>query len=164
MIDTTTNPPRPDDDPTTWAPALRGLLDEQDNATAELESLCQRQAELIEHSATDELLELLAHRQRLLESAMHSARRIEPFVERWEEFMNALGERERDTMVGRVRAIQERIDRIGSRDELDREALAKRRSELTSELADVGRSRGALAAYAGPGGGKPNPRFQDREG
>ena len=60
--------------------------------------------------------------------------------------------------------VQDRIDRIGSRDERDRADLAKQRNELTTELAGVGRSRGAIAAYASPNSRTTNPRFQDRNG
>lgn len=164
MIDTTNESPNPTDAPATWLPALSAILDEQDESTAELESLSLLQAGIIERSATDELLSLLGRRQRLLDEALASARRLEPFVERWDAFMDALPSDQRSAFVDRVRMIQDRVDRIGSRDERDRADLAKQRNQLTSELAVVGRSRGALSAYAGAGAHKPSPRFQDREG
>jgi hypothetical protein len=153
----------PGEPPENWLPALTAILDEQDASTTELESLSARQAEVIERSATDELLSLLGRRQSLLDSALTSARRLEPFVERWEAFMGALHEPERSVFVDRVRVIQNRIDRIGARDDQDRAELSKQRNALTSKLANVGHSRGAIAAYASPGQAKPNPRFQDRE-
>ena len=164
MIDTTNDTPKPGDAPTGWLPMLTAILDEQEASTSELESLSALQAGLIERSATDELLMLLKQRQRLLDTTLTSARRMEPFVEEWDAFMDTLPDDERAVFVARVRTIQDRIDRIGSRDEQDRADLARQRDELTSELASVGRSRGAIAAYAGPGSRTPNPRFQDREG
>lgn len=164
MIDTTGHIPKPDDAPASWLPMLTAILDEQDASTAELETLSGLQAGLIERSATDELLSLLGRRQRLLDAALASAHRLEPFVERWEDFMGALPEDRRRALIARVRLIQDRIDRIGSRDERDRADLARQRNELTAELATVGHSRGALAAYAGPGKQAPHPRFQDRNG
>ena len=117
-----------------------------------------------ERAETDELLNLLGQRQRLLDAALTSAHRLEPFVEQWEDFMGALPEEQRTVCVARVRKIQDRIDRIGSRDERDRADLAKQRNELTTELAGVGRSRGAIAAYASPNSRTTSPRFQDRNG
>jgi len=164
MIDSTNDIPSPGDAPDRWLPALTEILDEQEHITAELESLSVAQAALIERSATDELLTLLGRRQELLDAALASARRIEPFVAQWDAFMGALPDTERSVSVARVRTIQDRIDRIGSRDEKDRADLAKQRSALTSELASVGHSRGAIAAYASPESRTTNPRFQDREG
>lgn len=164
MIDTTNNTPSPSDAPSVWLPSLTTILDEQDASTSELEALSEKQAALIERAETDELLSLLGQRQRLLDAALTSAHRLEPFVEQWEDFMGALPEEQRTVCVARVRTIQDRIDRIGSRDERDRADLAKQRNELTTELAGVGRSRGAIAAYASPNSRTTNPRFQDRNG
>ena len=120
--------------------------------------------ELCERSETDDLLRVLGRRQTLLEAALASAKRLEPFLARWDEFMDALPQPERGALVERVRAIQQRVDRIATADEDDRRRLTAQRNDLTAELAGVGRSRGALAAYASPGSRSPNPRFQDRKG
>lgn len=164
MIENADNTHAPSDDPAGWLPALESILDEQDRSTTELETLSERQAGLVERSETDELLTLLGRRQRLLDAALGSAHRLEPFVRRWDEFMGALPQERRGEIIGRVRAIQDRIDRIGARDERDRADLARQRQTITAELAGVGNSRGALAAYANPGQRTPNPRFQDRNG
>jgi len=90
MIDSTKNTPSPTDAPAGWLPTLTTILDEQDASTSELEALSEKQASLIERAETDELLSLLGQRQRLLDAALTSAHRLEPFVEQWDEFMGAL--------------------------------------------------------------------------
>jgi len=163
MIDAVNNIPSPTDEPSSWTPLLTAILDEQDESTAELESLSEQQTELIDRSATDDLLRLLGQRQRLLDSALTTAKRLEPFTENWDAFMGALPALDREGFVSRVRMIQDRIDRISARDESTRTSLVEQRNTLTEELASVGNSRGAMAAYTGKSNYRPSPRFQDRE-
>lgn len=85
---------------------------------------------------------------------------LEPYRPRWAALLASLPEAERDRVNRRLDALSELAGRIAERDETDRRRLEQRRDAVASELKNIDRGRGAVAAY---GPGTPSARFQDRE-
>jgi hypothetical protein len=138
------------------------LLELQQGLFERLDALGRRQAELIEGDDSVGLLELLAQRQRLIDGITEVNGSLEPFRGRWSAVVNSLPEPERARVNRRIDTLAELAARIATRDDADRAALEKRRDAVASEMGQIGRGRGAVAAYAG--GRAPSiPKFQDRE-
>jgi hypothetical protein len=138
---------------------LERLLETQQELFTKLESMSQRQSTLIESQETDQLLEVLAERQCVIDRIAENSAALEPFRASWNAVLGGLDE------IGKVR-VRRRLDmlsalaeRIAQRDEADRRLLEERRDAVAGELMQVNRGRGAMAAYREAESG---PRMQDR--
>lgn len=150
-------------DPRIWVGRLTGLLDQQHEQYALLESLSGRQSELIQSNQTDALLSVLAERQAVIDRIADIGERLDPFRQRWTELMGQVSETTRQTIRDRVDALAELIERIAERDERDRADLEQQRTMVSRELAGLRKGRGAMVAYSGKPA-RSAPMFQDREG
>ncbi len=139
------------------------LLDRQETLFLRLDALSRRQSRLVEEEATDDLLRLLHERQNVVGALDEASREIGPYRARWEQVLAGTRPDQRARFIGQVERLAELAAAIAARDDADRREIERRRDRLASDLAGVGRVRGAVAAY-GPAGGRPAARFQDREG
>lgn len=146
-----------------WEDRLGALVETLGSLYARLDGLGERQAALVEADGLDELLELLAQRQGLIDRIAELAELLRPCVDAWDELSTRMDE-------GRRRRLREGLDAIDAagasiarRDEEHRRRLERRRDDVADKLAGVGRARAAVAAYAGVRG-TAGARFQDREG
>lgn len=137
------------------------LLEEQEALFSQLDSLGEQQTRLVEADDAESLLTLLAERQRLIDSIAANNGSLAPYRMRWAAFLGELPEPERDRLRRRVDIVAELAGRIAVRDESHRALLETRRARVATELGQLGRARGAVAAYGQSAG--PTPRFQDRE-
>lgn len=105
----------------------------------------------------EELLGALRERQRVVDRLTACQREVEAMREAGDVVdPRALARIDRlEAMAARV------LEQVRERDERLREVLRERRDALAGELAGVGRSRGAIAAYGAAGAG--GARYQDRE-
>lgn len=142
---------------------LRELLEEQASLFLRLDALSKRQSRLVREEQTDDLLRVLGERQRVVEAIERAARALEPFRARWETVLAGARVEQRDRFARQVEELAELAAAIAARDDADRTLIEERRDRLASDLAGMGRVRGAVAAYA-PTRGRPAARFQDREG
>ena len=142
---------------------VEDLLGMQQALFERLEALGLRQGELIDGDDSAGLLELLAQRQRLIDSIAEVSATLEPFRARWSSLVRSLPEAERYRLNRRLDILADLAGRIAVRDEADRARLERRRDAVGAELTWISRWRGAVAAYGGAGGDGPAPRFQDRE-
>lgn len=149
-----------DDNAVSLGERVEELLELQRQLFERLEALGARQGGLIDSDDSVGLLELLAHRQRLVDGIAELNATLEPFRARWGAVLGSLPEVERERVNRRLDALSELAGRIAERDEADRVRLAKRRDAVAAELTQVSRGRGAVAAY---GTGQAPARFQDRE-
>jgi len=141
---------------------IEALLSTQHDLFERLDALGQKQSGLIADDQAEALLELLAERQRLIDGIAEVSAMLEPMRSRWPSVMESLPEAERERVRRKLDAMAGLTARIAQRDEADRLSLELRRDAVASELAQVHKGRGALAAY---GGGRPagGAKFQDRE-
>ena len=147
-------------EPASLGERVEELLEMQRQLFERLGALGDRQGALIDSDDSAGLLELLAQRQRLVDGIGELNATLEPFRARWSAVLGSLPEAERERVNRRLDALSELAARIAERDEADRARLEKRRDAVATELTQVSRGRGAVAAY---GGGQAAARFQDRE-
>ncbi len=153
----------PHEDPERWVPRLRRLLDAEFGALSQLETLGDRQSELIRQGDTESLLALLAQRQALIDEVGRLNEQLLPFRRGWDTLVDRIPDAHRDPVRARVLEIQALAERVRSRDETDRAAMEHRRSAVSAQLDGVRRTSDARAAYGVAGaGGASGPLFQDR--
>src|SRR5712671_6008849 len=144
--------PAPHDD--TDAPLVQrigALVDRQHELLLRLDEMSRRQMGLIDEDRDDRLLELIGERQHVIDKLQKTAALLEPLRPAWSETMATLPAGVKDSVRRGLDAVSMLIDQINNRDEEARRRLAKRRDEIAIELLNIGRGRGAVAAYAGAG-------------
>jgi hypothetical protein len=156
--------PDPHDDPgTPLAMRIGALIDRQHELLQRLDEMSRRQMGLIEEDRAERLLDLIGERQHVIDQLQKAAVLLEPLRAAWSETVATLPGPVQESVRRRLDAVSMLIDQINARDEEARRRLAKRRDEIAVELMNVGRGRGAVAAYAGTGLSR-GASFQDREG
>ncbi|MFG0259625.1 MAG: hypothetical protein ACF8LK_04650 [Phycisphaerales bacterium JB041] len=142
---------------------LRLLLDEQETLFVRLDALSKRQQSLVEGERTDDLLRVLAERQTVIDHIADLARQLQPYRDRWDAVLAEAKPDQRARLVCQVERMADLAAMVATRDDADRKLMERRRDALAGELAGTGRSKGAVAAYAGATKQRPAARFQDRE-
>lgn len=143
---------------------VESLLAEQQGLFVRLDGLSERQAGLIREDRTDQLLDVLAERQVVVDEISRISTQLEPWRGNWSEFVRTLGEDVRKRVRERIDAVAALAQRIAERDERDRKMLESRKDAVAGELGQVDRGRSAMSAYGGSAArGSNSPRFQDRE-
>lgn len=142
---------------------LRLLLDEQETLFVRLDALSKRQQSLVESERTDELLRVLTERQTVIDGIAGLARELQPFRDQWEAVLAEAKPEQRDRLAQQVERMADLAALVATRDDADRKLMERRRDSLAGELAGTGRSKGAVAAYAGATTQRPAAKFQDRE-
>ncbi|MGD9791498.1 MAG: hypothetical protein AB7Q00_13400 [Phycisphaerales bacterium] len=149
MADTRRNPHHATPaDPTL---ALLDNLDRQLELLRELEGVARSQAPRFESSTPEELADLMARRQLIVDRLLELDARSKDLAPR------ECGEIDR-----RVSLITELLQAIRMADDESRERLSRRRDEVASELAELFQSRRATGAY-GMRAAPISPNFQDRQ-
>ena len=156
--------PTPHEQPGVWAPRLARVLDEQCRLYEQLDEVSQHQSECVETGETEQLLDVLARRQGVVEQVTEVNGLLEPFVSRWDSLADALDESQRDSLRGKLARLDELVDRITKRDESDRQKLEAQKGKVAEELGSAVRQKNAAAAYGRNGQHQPGARFQDRQG
>jgi len=142
---------------------LRLLLDEQEALFVRLDALSKRQQSLVEGERTDELLRVLTERQTVIDGIAELARELQPFRDHWDAVLAEAKPEQRDRLAHQVERMADLAALVATRDDADRKLMERRRDSLAGELAGTGRSKGAVAAYAGSSKQRPAAKFQDRE-
>lgn len=148
------------DESASSAGTLLRLVERIETLAAQLKAVSARQRALIEADDSGPLLETLAHRQAILDDITETAARLAPLRDRWLATGDPGGTiRRRLDLVAAIAAD------VAAQDGRDQARLRERRDEATRRLAEVGRGRGALAAYArqSTGHAPGAPEFQDTE-
>jgi hypothetical protein len=140
---------------------VEGLLERQQELFSRLDDMSARQSQLIESDQTDQLLELLAGRQGVVDQIAQTSSMLEPYRASWESVMSGADDQSRIRIRRRLDALAGLAERVATRDETDRRTLEQRRESIASELVQVNRGRGAMAAYRS--GGEAGPMLHDRE-
>jgi hypothetical protein len=152
----------PHADPNRLASRLESILTEHESLYERLDALSERQSTLIDEEKTDELLGVLAERQRVVDRLLAVGEDLKPFQPRWDELMAAVDTGRRETLRTKVQFIQHAAQRVSERDDHDRARLAAQRKSLAEEIAGVNKSRAGINAYGNKQA--PTPRYQDRQG
>ncbi len=153
---------RTDGDGPAWSARLGRVLEVLHGRYAALRGLCDRQAALVEQDDPWPLLALLGERQAIVDQIARANRELEPLKRDWAAGAPALPVALREQIRNRIDAIAVLASEVAQRDEADQARLARRRDEVAERLVEIGRGRGAVAAYQ-RGGGGTGPSFQDTE-
>lgn len=145
-----------------WPQSLIDVLERQHDMVQRLAALAQGQSALIEESSTDQLLELLAQRQSIIDEFTQSQRELTELTRDLDRRLEGVPESQCD----RIRLL---IDRIGDglaqvmqRDEQDQATLRYGREQVRQELSTLGTARQARNAYTTVQGDRN--RYADRRG
>ncbi|MBX3357211.1 MAG: flagellar protein FliT [Phycisphaeraceae bacterium] len=137
----------PADDPRRWLDAVSGLVSAQCELCREIEAMGDDQSRMVQEDRTEDLISLLAKRQKLVDRLGALGGELAPLRRKWEVFEPRLSPSQRATVTGLADQLAGLIDRISRRDESDRLCLEERRGRIAAELGGVSVGRGAVSAY-----------------
>lgn len=112
-----------------------------------LETLSQKQRELVSHQDTAPLLSLLATRQRLTNKLHELGERINPARRQWDDVKSSLGEAQKSEAETLLEKVRGHLRRLIEQDESDARMLSARRQTVGNALGAVRQNRSAIGAY-----------------
>jgi hypothetical protein len=151
----------PDTAPDVSADQLIQMLEHQQGLVDRLDRLAEGQIALIDAGASDELLELLDDRQRIMDELAAGQDGLTGVAEALRS-RDDVSEGHRDRISRLVDDIGDRLTRIVNRDEQDRARLRTSRERTSREISGLCTARQAQHAYVNAR--TRNNRFADRQG
>ena len=143
------------------ADQLIGMLERQQELVDRLDRLAEGQIALIDAGASDELLELLGDRQRIMDELAAGQGGMTGLAEVLRSG-DDVAEGQRDRISRLVDEIGDRLSRIVNRDEQDRARLRTNRERTAREISGLRTARQAQHAYVNAR--TRSNRFADRQG
>jgi len=148
-----------------WPADLLGLLNRQQVMVGSLSELAERQAGLIAAARTDELLEVLARRQEIINEFAASQAQLAQLTQGLHERLDQVEPGQRAEIQDRLNGIGDCLASVMRRDEDDQACLKAGREAIRTEMSSMGTARQARHAYgAPPATPGSNNRFADRRG
>ena len=126
-----------------------GLLQQQVDLYRDLETLADRQRNLISEDDPHPLLRLLTDRQKLTDELTTVSRHLEPFRTNWPVLRESLTREQRTSADRLLTEAGERLGRIIEADKTDAQLLAARKSRTAMAVSKVQPGQRMLSAYAG---------------
>lgn len=130
---------------------LLSLLSEQRDAYHELGRLAERQRALITADEPEQLLAVLAQRQKVLDRLTAMADRVRPYQEQWQALRPGMGAEVGDQVDRLIAEIRQTLSVILEKDEADARLLAARKGSTARSMGALKQGRQADAAYAASG-------------
>jgi hypothetical protein len=153
------NTPSPDNE--RWPQTLIDLLERQYALVDQLDVLARQQADFIEQSATDQLMNLLSQRQGIIDQFTSSQSELSHLTQGMDDRLQQASADQRDRIKSLISEIGDRLAGVMHRDEKDQASLRSNRDSIKQEMSALGAAKQARGAYAS----KSNPaRFADRRG
>lgn len=140
---------------------LTDLLTQQRDVYRTLRDLASEQGGAIHENQPEQLLKILADRQKHITELTEINNQLEPFRSRWSELRESMPPRQRLQVSDLVDEVQRLLAEILKQDEGDCELLKKRTSETRQAAAAAAHGQRLNQAYgvAQPGG----PRYLDQK-
>jgi hypothetical protein len=129
------------------AEALISLLRRQVTVYTSLEQLSRRQRDLIAAEDQQQLLTLLAERQKLVDELSGLNQALVPLQEGWRTHRQTVAPTARAEVDRLVRRAGEILQRILATDERDARILSARKSQTATQVAALAQGQQAFAAY-----------------
>lgn len=149
--------------PATASPAsIVALLEKQHAMLGELVSLAASQAAFINQGDADQLLNLLAKRQAIIDEFTNSQSELASYTQALDEKLENLDGPERERIKTLVNEIGDRLAQVMRRDEEDQALLRRSRDHIKNELSGLDSARKARSAYRPQH--ERTDRFADRHG
>ena len=133
-------------------------LDREQEMCLSLRELSSLQREVIENEAgVEDLLEVLARKQALIDELDCVERELAPLKKGWEDTRAATPQDVRVQIEGRLRHMREVLRELLDIEDEGRTALQDQREDLAAEMQEIAQSRAAQRAYAK---GERRPRLK----
>jgi hypothetical protein len=133
------------------------LLKRQRQLFLELEKQSQAQRALIKAQQNEELLSILARRQKLVDAIGQVHRQSAPYRQQWSEVKDRLPGPVREEISGLLKELQGLLNTIIEQDQQDCQELSASKQQVARELNQTSRARTADAYYGGPGPQRNEP-------
>jgi hypothetical protein len=146
-----------------WSVTFMDLLRRQQALVQRLAELARAQTTLIAERHTDQLLELLAQRQSIIDDFTASQRELAAMTSGLEAHLAEIASSDRQEISHLIRAIGDCLAEIMQRDQEDQASLSVGRDSVRAQIHALGATRAAHNAYAG-GPAASGSRFSDQQG
>jgi hypothetical protein len=138
-------------DATTFGNQMLDLLKRQHQYFLELQRLAREQRALIKAQQNEELLHLLAKRQKIVEALGQLHRQLAPYRQNWPQMKSLLPEPLRNNIGALLSELQQMLNLIIEQDQQDCQELSASKQQVASELSQTNKAQAANAYYVRPG-------------
>ncbi len=156
-------------------PALISLLERQSTLYDQLGDLTEQQSQAIEAgfgvdadaspgASGEQLLTILAQRQRVIDALVQVQDELAPFRESWSSVWSQMGETDRQQVAPMVRQIEQAAARIMELDDRDRLRLEQAQAHTGEQIRKLNSTGAAVSAYRTSPPPTTNNRFTDQHG
>ncbi len=135
---------------------LTALLRQQLDCLVSLGKLAELQRDHIEKDRTEDLLQLLLHRQGVVEELARLEDVIGPVRRKWQEVAGGYPAEQREWVEGAFADAKRRLGQINDSDKHDTFMLQQRKHQVNGQLGQMGQSRRVTRGYM-PAPGAPVP-------
>lgn len=140
------------------------LLERQRNLYRELKSHSDQQDALIASGATDQLLSLLAHRQRLIDGLGQVSASLSPYRSRIATIADQAADGVGDQMRSLVEEVRVLLEAIIEQDEKGKADLTAARNDVGGQIRQAAGAVAAAGAYGGAQAPQAGPKFTQQKG
>lgn len=150
-------------------PALAQLLEQQCQLYTSLTSLSRQQSQLIcegmgDTDAPEQLLRLLAQRQRIIDELTAVHERLAPWRAKWNDFWSKLSLVDQQRIGPMVKQVETMLAQIVKQDEVDRRTLEAARNRVGTQMKQLTSGGGAIHAYRAAQTVSSQNRFTNQQG
>lgn len=153
--------------PNQCAEQLAALLLSQADVCALILEKSNTQQKMVEERREDELLVLLADKQKLIDRQQSLSARVAPFRQQWEG-----GARERADAAARAKVedawnkLRETLDAVVKLEDASRAVLEEQKGKVSIDIGKLQRGKALNKAYGGAATYRPpaTPRYSDKQG
>lgn len=142
---------------TTFGCEMLDLLKRHRQLFQELQKQSHEQRALIKAQQNEELLSLLARRQKIVNAIGQIHQQLAPYRQQWEGVKGRLPETLRGEISGLLVELQKMLNTIIEQDQQDCQELSASKQQVAAEMNQATRARSAHAYYGGPGLPRNNP-------
>ena len=114
--------------------AIVRALTGQKNLYTQILSLARQQSQFVATGENEALMSVLAARSRLIEQVSPLDQELQPYKGRWQEVLDGLPQKDRETVGGLLKDVQQLLADILAQDERDKESLIRQKSHVSTEL------------------------------
>ena len=144
-----------------WATAMENVLARQSAVLEDLGVWATRQQHCIAGGRVDELLTVLGHRQTLVDRLLETQTELSGLTEGLEDRLQSVEPDMRQRLRGRMRDVDDALQRVLEQDERDRSELERQRTVANDQLHAMEAARQARSQYVGADAEVSSRRFAD---
>lgn len=153
--------------PEECAESLAGALNAQADICRQILEKSREQQTMVEERREDELLSLLADKQRLIDQHQALAAKAAPFRAQWEErARDQAGPAAHAKVEEAWNRLRETLDQIVQLEDASRAILEEQKSKVSLDIGKLQRGKAVNKAYGGAATYRPPsaPRYSDKQG